>query len=63
MEMVPDSQTLVWWIAAIAFAAPLFAGGVAILFDIVSRERSCRSEIERHVKSDITDSHNPRSRR
>jgi hypothetical protein len=40
MEALPDFQTLVWWIAAIAFAAPLFAGALAIFFHVIGRERS-----------------------
>jgi hypothetical protein len=40
METLPDLRVQVWWIAAIAIAAPVFAGSLAILFHINSRERS-----------------------
>jgi hypothetical protein len=37
---LPDLLTLVSRIAAIAIAAPVFAGALVILFHIISRERS-----------------------
>jgi len=40
MNTLPDVQTLARWIAAMAIAAPVFAGVSVVLFHISSRERS-----------------------
>jgi hypothetical protein len=40
MKTLPEWLTLASWIAAIAIAAPVFAGALAVLFHIISREGS-----------------------